>query len=105
LNARHRHVAITFTGPLDRGIACDPARFTARTWSLKRTVNYGSDHLDERPARITKVTLSDDGRTVLLEIPDLRPTWCMEVAYAIRAESGEPVEGVIHNTIHHLLDL
>jgi putative heme-binding domain-containing protein len=102
LNARHRHVAITFTGPLDRGIACDPARFTARTWSLKRTVNYGSDHLDERPARITKVTLSDDGRTVLLEIPDLQPTWCMEVTYAIRAETGEPVEGVIHNTIHHI---
>jgi len=104
LSARRHHLAITFTGPLDRKSACDPAHFTAKTWSLKRTVNYGSDHLDERPARITKVTLSDDGRTVLLEIPDLRPTWCMEVTYAIRAESGEPVEGVIHNTIHHLLD-
>jgi hypothetical protein len=104
LNARSHQLAITFTGPLDRKSACEPAHFTAKTWSLKRTANYGSDHRDERPARITKVTLSDDGRTVLLEIPDLRPTWCMEVTYAIRAESGEPVEGAIHNTIHHLLD-
>ena len=104
LSARSHRLAITFTGPLDRKTACDPAHFTAKTWSLKRTVNYGSDHLDERPARITQVTLSDDGRTVFLEIPDLRPTWCMEITYAIRAESGEPVEGVIHNTIHHLFD-
>ena len=36
--------------------------------------------------------------------PSLRPTWCMEVTYAIHGESGEPVEGVIHNTIHHLGD-
>jgi hypothetical protein len=28
----------------------------------------------------------------------------MEVAYAIQSESGEPVEGVLHNTIHHLSD-
>ena len=99
----HR-LAITFTGPLDRKAACDPSHYAAKTWSLKRTVNYGSDHHDERPARITSVTLSDDGRTVFLEIPDLRPTWCMEITYAIRAESGEPVEGAIHNTIHHLGD-
>ena len=47
-------------------------------------------------------TISDDGRTVLLEIPDLRPTWCMEVTYELRAAGGQPVEGVIHNTIHQL---
>ena len=62
----------------------------ARTWSLKRTVNYGSDHIDERPARIAAAKVSDDGRTVFLEIPELRPTWCMEITYAIRGESGEP---------------
>ena len=91
-------------GRLDRKARLRPFHYAAKTWSLKRTVNYGSDHYDERPARITAATLSDDGRTVFLEIPDLRPTWCMEVTYAIRAENGEPVEGVIHNTIHHLGD-
>ena len=104
LSARSHRLAITFTGPLDRKTAGDPAHYAAKTWSLKRTVNYGSDHHDERPARITQVTLSDDGHTVFLEIPDIRPTWCMEITYAIRAQSGELVEGVIHNTIHHLFD-
>ena len=76
----------------------------ARTWSLKRTVNYGSDHIDEQPARIAAAKVSDDGRTVFLEIPDIRPTWCMEITYAIRGESGEAVEGAIDNTIHQLGD-
>ena len=69
---------------------------------MKRTANYGSDHIDERPARIAAARLSDDGRTVFLEMPELRPTWCMEITYAIRGESGEAVEGAIDNTIHQL---
>jgi hypothetical protein len=104
LHARRRGVTITFTGPVDRKAAADPARYTARTWSLKRTANYGSEHHDERPARIAGATVSGDGRSVFLEIPALRPTWGMEVTYAVRAPGGEPVEGVIHNTIHHLDD-
>ena len=89
---------------LDRKAAADPTNYGARTWSLKRTVNYGSDHIDERPARIAAAKVSDDGRTVFLEIPEIRPTWCMEITYAIRGESGEAVEGAIDNTIHQLGD-
>jgi putative heme-binding domain-containing protein len=104
LAARRRGVAITFTVPIDRKTAGDPARYCAKTWSLKRTVNYGSDHYDERPARIIGATVSDDGRTVFLQMPELRPTWCMEVTYTIKTEQGIPVDGVVHNTIHHLRD-
>jgi putative heme-binding domain-containing protein len=104
LNARRHGLAITFTGPLDREAAAEAARYVARTWSLKRSAEYGSDHHDERPARIAGASVSHDGRTVTLEIPGLRPTWCMEITYAIRAEDGQPVEGTIHNTIHQLGD-
>jgi putative heme-binding domain-containing protein len=104
LAARRRGIAITFTGRLDRKTASDPARYTARVWSLKRTRNYGSDHYDERPVRISATAVSDDGRTVFLTIPDLRPTWCMEITYAIRGHAGELVEGAVHNTIHQLGD-
>jgi putative heme-binding domain-containing protein len=104
LHARRNTLAITFTGRLDRKAAADPSRYSARTWSLKRTVNYGSDHHDERPARIAAARVSDDGRTVVLEVPELRPTWCMEITYAILGEAGEPVEGTIDNTIHRLGD-
>ena len=53
LHARKDGMAITFTGRLDRKAASDPTHYAAKTWSLKRTVNYGSDHIDEQPARIT----------------------------------------------------
>ena len=102
LHARKDGIAITFTDRLDRKAAADPKNYSARTWSLKRTANYGSEHIDERPARITGAKISDDGRTVILEMPEIRPTWCMEITYAIRGESGEAVEGAIDNTIHQL---
>ena len=39
---------------------------------------------------------------LFLEIPELQPTMCMEITYRIQGRGGEPVTGVIHNTIHHL---
>jgi glucose/arabinose dehydrogenase len=104
LHARRHAMAITFTGPLDRTAAADPAHYTAKTWSLKRTADYGSDHYDERPARIAAATVSSDGLTVVLDVRDLRPTWCMVFTYAVRGEGGQPVEGAIHNTVHQLGD-
>ncbi len=102
LRARKGGMAITFTAPLDRKAATDPKNYAARTWALKRTVNYGSEHVDEHATPIESASLSDDGRTVFLAMPELRPTWCMEITYAIRGTSGEAVEGAIDNTIHEL---
>jgi hypothetical protein len=104
LHARRDSIAITFTDRVDPKSASDPKNYGARVWSLKRTANYGSKHIDERPVRIAAIRVSEDGRTVFLEIPDLRPTWCMEISYAIRGESGEVIEGTIDNTIHQLGD-
>jgi hypothetical protein len=104
LSARKGGMALTFTEPLDPRSATDPSRYGAKTWSIKRTVNYGSDHYNERGVRIAAASLSADGRTVVLEMPELRPTMCMEITYRIRGRGGVPVDGVIHNTIHHLRD-
>jgi hypothetical protein len=104
LHARRPGLVITFSGPLDRSTACDPKRYAAKTWSLKRSEKYGSDHVDERLSPITRATLSQDGRTVTLEMPEIQPTWCMEVKYFMKGSGGEPVEGVIHNTIHVVRD-
>jgi hypothetical protein len=104
LAARRDGIAIRFSAPLDRAAAADPTRYTARTWSLRRTVKYGSEHHDERPCNILAATISDDGRTVVLAMPGIAPTWCMEITYAIQGADGTAVTGSIHNTIHHLGD-
>jgi hypothetical protein len=102
LRARRDGIAITFTGALDRLIAADSSRYSVRVWGLKRSENYGSEHIGERPLQVQSATLSKDGCTVLLTIPNLSPTWCMAITYAIRAADGSEVVGEIDNTIHQM---
>ena len=47
---------------------------------------------------------SPDGKTIELKIPDIAPTWCMEIKFGLQSLEGKPVRGVIHNTIHNLGD-
>jgi putative heme-binding domain-containing protein len=102
LSARRTGMAITFSAPLGRPTASDAGNYAVKTWTLRRTAEYGSDHYGEKPATITAATLSRDGKTVFLQIPEIKPTWCMEIKYSIKGADGEPIVGVIHNTIHRL---
>ncbi len=102
LHARVGGVQLGFSDPLDPATASDPARFSVKTWSLSRTANYGSKHLDEHPLRISRATLRDDGKTVFLEMPDLQPTWGMEIKCSLRGADGQEFTRTLHNTIHRL---
>ncbi len=102
LHARKSGLTIAFAAPLERSSAVDRDRYAVKLWNLKRTEKYGSEHYDEEPLVVKGVSLSDDGRIVALDIPEIRPTWCMEIRYFLRGADGSPVNGTIHNTIHHL---
>ena len=102
LHALDTGVEIEFSGAIDPNSVTDPANFAIQAWDLKRTANYGSDHYNERRWAVTSARLLPDGKTVSLAIPDIAPTWGMEIVYAIRAADGKPLQGKIHNTIHHL---
>ena len=73
-----------------------------KAWSLKRTEQYGSEHYDEKSSRVTAAKVSPDGRSVTLEIEAMKPTWCMEIKYSVKAADRESVQGVVHNTAHRL---
>jgi putative heme-binding domain-containing protein len=104
LHAQKTGLAITFAAPLERSSAVDRERYFVKVWKLKRTANYGSDHYDEESLPVRSASLSDDRCTVHLDIPEIRPTWCMEVKYFLRSPDGNAVNGTIHNTIHHLAE-
>lgn len=104
LHARRDGMAITFADPIDRASASDPSRFAVKTWSLKRSSNYGSPHVGEKSLDVASSRLEDDGRTVVLAIPAIAPTMSMEIRYTLKAADGAPVVGAIHNTIHALGD-
>jgi hypothetical protein len=105
LSARKDGIAITFSAPLDRAAATDHRRYSAKAWALRRSEKYGSDHINERPVPIKAVTLSANGRTVVLAMPEIAPTWCMEITYAILGADGREVKGAVDNTIHRLRDV
>lgn len=103
LQATRSGVRLTFTEPLDPA-SLDVQSVQVKTWSLQRTANYGSKHINEQPSSVRALQLSNDARTLTIDIADLRPTWCMEIVYALRSADGAPVTGTIHNTIHALGD-
>ena len=102
--AKAQTVSIRFTDSLDPHVATDVDRYAVKAWDIRRTANYGSPHIKERELKIAAATLSADGQTVRLLIPELAATRCMEIRYALSASGGEPVIGTIHNTINVLPD-
>ena len=82
---------ITFSDPLPADTS-----FKVKVWNLKRTAKYGSKHLDERELEISKATIS--GKQAILTIPDLEPTWGMEIS----CDLGNNNKRVIHASIHKL---
>lgn len=102
LRVRGSTVEIDFTEPIDPASVGDVNQFAVKCWDLKRSADYGSPHVNERSLAVSAARLSDDGKTVRLELPDLAPTWCMSISYILQGRNGAPVKGLIHNTVHSL---
>ncbi len=101
---KNNSVRLVFTDPLSRPVAEDPDNYSLTAWDLKRTANYGSDHYNERPWKVTEAELSDDGKTITLTVPELAPTWGMEIRCFLETADGRPCERRIHNSIFQLVD-
>jgi hypothetical protein len=93
-------LTLTFPEPLDRAAAAETAAWKLTTWNLKRTENYGSDHIDEAARSMLSAEVSSDGRQVALRVPDFAATWCYALEWQITAADGSPIRGVLHGTMH-----
>jgi hypothetical protein len=103
-HARRDGITLTFSDPVDARSASDPSHYLIETWDLRRTANYGSDRFNERLLDVTSVDVSDDGRTVHLTVPEIQPTWTIQIAYKLRGAGGETVQRMIQGTIHQLAE-
>jgi len=101
LHATKAGLKLVFTEPLDP-TSIVPTNINIKTWSLKRTKNYGSQHYDEKSLSLRSTSLSADGKTLTIVSDDLQPTWGMEIQYNLKAADGQDILGTIHNTIHRL---
>jgi cytochrome c5 len=93
---------LTFSDPLHKASAENPANFEITTWDLKRSHNYGSKRYNVQQLKISSVELDEDGKVLRIALPEIQPTWVMEIKYQLESTEGKPVEGVIQNTIYAL---
>lgn len=93
---------LTFSEALDRETVENLEGFEVNTWDIKRTRKYGSDRFNEQTLTISKVSLSEDGKTVRIHLPDIQPTWIMEIKYQLKSAKGVEFEGAIQNSVYEL---
>jgi len=101
---------LRFAEPLDKEVAQDPDSWSAEQWNYKYAADYGSKEYSvlhegsegHDPVEVKAATLSDDGRSVSLEMPALRPVMQLRLRYSLRAADGAVVKGEIDSTIHRL---
>jgi mono/diheme cytochrome c family protein len=73
-----------------------------RTWSLRRSADYGSAVLNDSSLPVTAVT-SPDGLTITVSVPALTtPAQCYSLILRGQDADGKPVERVLHGSIHRL---
>ncbi|WP_267907041.1 3-keto-disaccharide hydrolase [Roseibacillus ishigakijimensis] len=115
-------LTIRFDVELDEELATDPESFAIQRWKYIRGPQYGSGefsidnpdkeaeenalkqeskgHKEHDEVEVSEVALGDDGRTLILTIPSLKPAQQMEIAYDLESTEGDILIGTIYSTIH-----
>ncbi|WP_163379035.1 DUF6797 domain-containing protein [Cyclobacterium sp. SYSU L10401] len=102
IQAQKDGVLLTFTEKLDEGSVKELSNYSVATWDLLRSRKYGSKHYNEKELEVTSAELGTDGKSIKLKIPNIEPTWVMEINYQLESDQGEVIEGLVQNTIHRL---
>jgi len=71
INAKPNGFLLTFTLPVDRKIASDPATYEMETFTHIYQQAYGSPEVDQTTPTVTKAVVSDDGLQVRITVEGL----------------------------------
>jgi hypothetical protein len=102
IQATKTGIQLSFTDKLDERSVEDVSHYTVKTWDLLRSRKYGSKHYNEKTLQVTEAKLDKDKKTIKLTIPEIKPTWVMEIQYQIKDDRGITREGLVQNTIHQV---
>ncbi len=101
-------ISLTFTDALDKESAQDPESYAVHQWQYRWTQSYGSkqysisdpNKVGQDEVKVTGVMLSADAKTVVLNIPDIKPVMQMQIGLRLTTADGKPLRLVLHNTIN-----
>ena len=102
LHAENSGMRFSFATPLEPASAENASNYEVKTWDLVRSSNYGSDRYNIQTLEIAQAQVSEDGKTVMLTLPDIQPVDVMTIGYKLMDTEGNPIEGTFQNTIHNL---
>ena len=119
LNVEKTGIRITFTNPLDATTAVDDQNWAIDQWNYQWTQNYGSKMYstkdpakvvgDKRqgafggdPLAIQGIKLSDDKKSVFLEIENLKPVMQSRIRFNINAADKSVIKQEILHTINRV---
>ncbi|HVE42679.1 MAG TPA: DUF6797 domain-containing protein [Planctomycetota bacterium] len=99
---------VTFTSPLDAASVADPENIGAVAFNVVRTAGYGSPEFSiedpkrqrRDPVEIKSSMLKDDGKTIALEIPGLKPVTNLVLKFRVKGADGTPVAVELDYTLH-----
>ena len=107
---------VTYSTKLDPSFANDAQNFAVEAWNYKWTSDYGSPEVplsagSADPAKkksghdtfeVKSAKLLEDGKTVFLEIPDIKPCMQIKVTSKLKGADGIDMKSDIYGTIYNL---
>ncbi len=97
-------VLVTFSLPLDRAVAEQPRNHFVQAWNYRYSGGYGSPELSARhpgmpghdPLVIQSAHVLADGRTLLLEIPELQPVNQLHLHLLVDTGPAQELFATVH---------
>jgi hypothetical protein len=110
-HASQKGVRVAFTTALDAKTAADAGNYSAERWNYLYTGAYGSpevsvDHPGVQkhdPLNVSKAQLLPDGKSVFLQIDDMKPCDQIKIKYSVTAADGAAMSQEIWGSIYKLL--
>ncbi len=101
-------VLVKFDVALDPKKAANPASYSLQTWAYQRTYKYGSPQYkaDGKPGQdsltASSAYLSQDGRSVFIGVPGLKPVMQLRVGWSLATKEGLAFDENAYTTPYEL---
>jgi len=111
-HVRANGIQLDFSFELGPDSAGARGSYSVERWNYKWSADYGSDHYSiDRPGRtgndtveVMSATVAAGGRSVFLELDDVRPVDQMMIRMDLTAADGTPYKEVVYLTVHAVSD-
>lgn len=109
-HAHQNGLVLSFALPLERSAAEDPGSYGVKQWNYRYAEAYGSkDWSAADPSKegrddvtVKAARLLPDGKSVFLDLGELRPVMQMEVKYSLNSEQGAALRSQLWLTLNQL---